>query len=311
MKQAILFTSLLFALTPVVQAEELQLVTRVPYRQLLPIMNRVPPDQDFGNQEVEVWATIGGDCFGEQADVIDGFDDWVLKWGPDGFPLAVEIRCKPWRGNQSIVVVSQFTSRQRPPTHLWVFSANGDGSTLDRMLVDNGSVGRGLIDDHLLAFSMDRDRATAVLVLSEYPERSGSEGGSPEWASTDVYLLEDEPRRLSFDVVGAYRCGEAGSAKILLVTRDLHGGEPTWSLRSVTSSIDTVAFSRPIPKMSGSAKAERVQAGLEALRPVLTRVAEIRAAEDTAVLFESSVVKARLDDFEKSVRNTGAGSAGP
>jgi hypothetical protein len=297
MRPTILGILLLLALPAVLLAEDLQLVTSVPYDELRPMMRRAPAGFNFGEHQLEVWADVGSDCFGDSDDVFDVFLDWFERWGPNGFPSAVEFRCKPWREQQSIFVISQFTSRRHPPNHLSVFSANADGSKLDRMLVDNDSVGTARVVGHYMEFTLHRGRATSVVVLTEFPEQSGGDEGYPEWLSACVYLLDEETRCHYLDVVGAYRRGEAGFRTLLLVTRDLV--EPTWSLRSVASSIDVITSSRPM-RINGATRAERVQAEVEALRPVLEGVADIRAAEDTIVLFENHVLKTYMLAFKES-----------
>jgi hypothetical protein len=305
MKAAIVSTLSLLALATLVQADNLQLVASVPYDELRPMMRRVPPDYDFTGIEIEIWADVESDCFDDSDDVVDGFLDWFERWDPDAFPLAVEIRCKPWKGEQSVVVVSQFTSRWQSPTYLWIFSANRDGSELDHMLVENGSVGRILIVDHRLEFTLDRGRATSVVVFSEYPERADRNGGWPEWLSTEVHLLGDGGRRVYLDVIAAYHHGGASSEKVLVVTRDRAAGEPVWLFRSVGSSVGTIASSKPIPKMHGATRSDRLQAEVDALRPVLEEVARIRAAEDTQVVFENSVLKTLMGVYNESSAESG------
>jgi hypothetical protein len=262
-------------------------------------MRRVRPDFDFRGLELELWADVESDCFDDSDDVSHGFLDWFERWGPHAYPSAVEIRCKPWKEHQSVVVVSQFTSRRLSPTYLWIFSANRDGSELDRMLVEDGRVARALIVDHRLEITLDRGRATSVVVFSEYPERSSGLEGYPEWLSTDVYLLDEGLRRAHLDVIAAYHHRDARSERILVVTRDREAGESVWLLRSVGSSVETLNSSKPIPKMQGATRADRLQAEVDALQSVLEEVARIRAAGDTEVLFESSVLKPLLDTFRK------------
>ncbi len=276
------------------QAVDLQLVSSVRYEDLRGRLKNLAPNHDYGDRRVEIWADIESDCFQGTEDVLGAFGDWLDGADLPGFPGAVEIRCKTWTDERSVVVITQFGSRQRPPHHLWVFSSSSNGAHLADVLVDE-SIGSSLLVGYRTDFIVDRGRVTGILAFRQFPERSDREDYYPEWLSTRVYLLKQKTRRVSYDVLAAYRLRDDVSTSFALLTRGSMDGAPTWTLRIVGPRDEApVTAKLDIGSESLSKNSNQVEPTIEAFSPVLDHIAKVTSSETAVTLFESKIVTSYL-----------------
>lgn len=281
-----------------VQGGDLHLVSSVRYEDLRGRLKNLSPNHDYGDRRVEIWADVEGECFEGRESVIEAFGGWLDSADLPGFPTEVEFRCKPWTNGRSVVAITQYDSRQRPPHHLWVYSASFDGARLSEMLAD-ADIGSALVVGFRLEFGFARGRVTAVLACREMPERSDGQVGYPEWLSTSVFVLGDALRRVDLDVLAAYRIDEGESTYFVLLTRGHLNGAATWNIQTVGSSIEQlemVKLKTPLAEMTNTGQTERT---LEALAPVLVRIAEVTSSANAVSLFESSIVTSHLRAYQR------------
>lgn len=288
---------LLLLLTPIrLDADELELIKSVRYEDLRSRLEILSPNHDYDDRKVDLWGNLAADCFENLDDLEGAFNAWLNHGDHSGLPGAVELRCKPWRDGSSIVVISEFSTRENPPKRFLIYAASETGSTLRKVLFDDAAAGP-MVVDHYSEFLFENGKAVGFVFLEQLPETAGNSEYYPEWASVRVYLFSNSPRRVDLDALAAYRIVGEKSTSLSVLCRESRDMTQTLTLRKVGIDIELVAEADAPPPPGSPGEKEGSRYALLALRPLLTALENVRQVAGVETIFESG----ELTEYRKEL----------
>ncbi len=293
MKVVAVFLSFLFMAIGL-DAGELEVVASIRYEDLRGKIRLLSPDYGYGDRSLRLWADIDDGCFESEEDVLGALDGWFGL--PDqGFPTELEVECRPWLSGQSIVVFTESSHREQPPRQLAIFSGSPTGKHLTRNFFHD-SVGDSRIVDQFAGFSISGGHATAFLHFEVFPERVGSW----EWASTRLYLLDENPRMLHSSVLAVYRTVAEGSTSFVVLQMVRPFQRALWKLTRVGRGLEEIASAADPTRLSESSTNERPEPGLWSTEDLMLWMIDFKKDEEVETLFESWPLTEKLEALETS-----------
>ena len=284
-------------LTPIrLDADEFELIKSVRYEDLKGRLEVLLPRHEYGDRKVDLWANLRTDCFENFDDVEGAFNVWLNDGDLSGLPGALELRCKPWRDGNSIVVISEFSTRDKAPKRFLIYAASETGSTLKRVFFDDVAAGP-MVVDHYSEFLFENGKAIGFVFLEQLPEAAGNSEYYPEWVSIRVYLFSNPPRRVDLDALAAYRIVGEKSTSLSVLCRESRDMTRTLALRRVGSDVQLVAEADAPPSAGSPGEKEGSRCALLALRPLLTALDDVRQSAGVETIFESS----ELTEYRKEL----------